>query len=352
MTQQTNTAAPDTAVPQTAMAVAPPQQPARPQQPAAVPFDGDALNPFASGGNYAVALRIAERLSFSTMVPKEYQGENGAQNIIIAMEMASRHRSSLFAVMQSLDIIHGRPSWRASYLIATVNSCGRFKPLRWRKVGQPGTDSWGMVAYTTDKESGEILEGPEVTIAIAKAEQWFQKNGSKWKTLPELMLMYRSAAFWTRLYAPELSLGMMTAEEERDVQDTNGLAQMSAVAQSDAIRSLEQKLRGAAAGQPVVDAEVETAQPAAQQPQAAEQAQPGLVGDKPLVDKPAEPATVKADEAPAIAQQPAAEVKPEPTKKATSAKKPAAARDGTDGSVPADQEPPPGAGDAWEPPVR
>jgi hypothetical protein len=62
--------------------------------------------------------------------------------------------------------------------------------------------------------------GALITIALAKAEGWMSKNGSKWKTMPEQMLMYRAAAFWTRAYAPELSLGMQTAEE---VADTHGI---------------------------------------------------------------------------------------------------------------------------------
>ena len=43
--------------------------------------------------------------------------------------------------------------------------------------------------------------------------------------MPELMLRYRAAAFFARLYAPDITLGMMTAEEaidtaERDVTPT------------------------------------------------------------------------------------------------------------------------------------
>ena len=33
--------------------------------------------------------------------------------------------------------------------------------------------------------------------------------------MPEQMFMYRAAAFWQRIYAPELSLGMQTIDETR-----------------------------------------------------------------------------------------------------------------------------------------
>ena len=51
---------------------------------------------------------------------------------------------------------------------------------------------------------------------MAKDEGWYGKNGSKWKTMPELMLQYRAAAFFQRVYAPEISMGLITREEFDD----------------------------------------------------------------------------------------------------------------------------------------
>ena len=53
---------------------------------------------------------------------------------------------------------------------------------------------------------------------MAKEEGWSTKAGSKWKTMPELMLRYRSATFFGRLYAPEILMGMHSADEVQDVQ--------------------------------------------------------------------------------------------------------------------------------------
>jgi hypothetical protein len=52
---------------------------------------------------------------------------------------------------------------------------------------------------------------------MAKAEGWLTKTGSKWITMPELMLKYRAAAFFGRLYAPEVLMGMQTSEEVIDI---------------------------------------------------------------------------------------------------------------------------------------
>jgi hypothetical protein len=58
-----------------------------------------------------------------------------------------------------------------------------------------------------------------VSIALAKKEGWYAKQGSKWVTMPQQMLMYRAASWFVRAYAPELAMGLQTAEEIRDVYD-------------------------------------------------------------------------------------------------------------------------------------
>jgi hypothetical protein len=173
------------------------------------------INAFSSADAFSTAQRMAKALSSSTLVPAEYRGN--IPNTIIAMELAARIETSPFMVMQNLDVIHGKPSFRSTFLIATVNACGRFTPLRFRFEGQVNTQTWGCRAYAKDREADEECLGALITIGMAKSEGWTSKKGSKWLTMPEQMLMYRAAAFWTRVYAPELSLGMHTREEQEDV---------------------------------------------------------------------------------------------------------------------------------------
>lgn len=174
------------------------------------------VSPFAGDGEaFNTAQRVARALSQSSIVPKEYQGN--MPNVLVAMEYANRLGASVLAVCQNLDVIHGRPSLRSTFLIATVNASGRFSPLRFRFQGTEGQDDWGCRAYATDRETGEECLGPLVTMKMAKDEGWATKNGSKWRTLPELMLMYRSAGFWTRVYAPEISMGLHTSDEVEDM---------------------------------------------------------------------------------------------------------------------------------------
>lgn len=172
---------------------------------------------------------MAKALASSTLVPDAYRGEANLGNCIIALELSQRIGASVMAVMQSMVPIHGKPTWSAAFLIATVNSCGRFSPMRFRWVGKENTDEWGCRAYAVEREGNLELVGALVTIAMAKAEGWYTKNGSKWKTMPEQMLQYRAAAFWTRAYAPEIALGMHTAEEIHDTPEANQIVKPSVV---------------------------------------------------------------------------------------------------------------------------
>jgi len=69
-----------------------------------------------------------------------------------------------------------------------------------------------------------VIKGPTVTLEMAQTEGWATKAGSKWKTMPELMLRYRAAAFFGRLYAPEILMGMQTVEESADIGSTQETA--------------------------------------------------------------------------------------------------------------------------------
>ena len=160
---------------------------------------------------FELVQRQAKALSMSTMIPKDYQ--NNIPNTLVALEMAQRIGASPLMVMQNLHIIHGRPSWSSTFVIAALNACGRFSAMRFE---MDGADKCRAVA--TERETNHVLEGPWVTMQMAKEEGWLNKAGSKWKTMPELMMRYRAAAFFGRLYAPEIMMGMHTEFEVQDMQ--------------------------------------------------------------------------------------------------------------------------------------
>lgn len=185
-----------------------------------------------------------------TMIQAENQTSltKAMANCMIAVDYAMRVGASPMMVMQNVAIIYGRPAPSSKFLIATVNTCGRFNPLQYRfaEKGMLGmvdyTDYvWDnatrskravakqfdgkkvmdieCVAFTTAKGSDKVLESSPVSVRLAIQEGWYTKNGSKWQTMTRQMLMYRAASFWSSAYAPEISMGMKTVEELQDIQD-------------------------------------------------------------------------------------------------------------------------------------
>ncbi len=162
--------------------------------------------------------RVAKCMAMSTLVPKAFQ--NNLPNCIIALNMAGRMNADPLMVCQNLYVVHGTPAWSAQFLIATFNKSGKFSSIRYDFFGAEGQDDWGCRAKATELSTGELLTGPLVTIALAKKEGWYQKGGSKWQTMPEQMLRYRAAAWFVRTIAPEIAMGLQTAEEMRDTYET------------------------------------------------------------------------------------------------------------------------------------
>ncbi len=162
------------------------------------------------------AQRIAKALASSTLIPAQFQGQAGYANCLVALNISRRMGMDPLMVMQNLHIIHGRPSWSSQFIIGLINGCGKFSPLRYDITGKG--DTLACTALATELATGEELRGPEVTMAMAKREGWATKSGSKWATMPDLMIRYRSAAFWGRLYIPELLVGIQTQEEVLDVE--------------------------------------------------------------------------------------------------------------------------------------
>lgn len=169
------------------------------------------LSVFSGEDNFKNAMKMAEQLAKSDMIPAVYKGK--PENCIIALELSNRLKLSPFLVMQNMYIVQGKPSWSSSFIISCINGSGRFTgPLKF----EMDANRTKCRAWAVEKASGEKLVGPLITMEMAQSEGWLNKNGSKWKTMPELMLRYRAAAFFGRLYCPEIINGMLTDDEAQD----------------------------------------------------------------------------------------------------------------------------------------
>ncbi len=197
----------------------------------------NAVSIYSDTTSFENAQRICKMLASSTLVPKEYQ--NNLPNTMIAYEMSVRTGMSVFMVMQNLDIIQGRPSWNSKYVIAALNSCGRFAPLQFEyqdlgdKTVEYNATVWNEKQKSKQATSikihnrscmavsrninGDVIRGPLVTIEMAVKEGWYTKSDSKWPTMPEVMLTYRAAKFFGNIYAPDVLMGMYSSDEVTDI---------------------------------------------------------------------------------------------------------------------------------------
>ncbi|KJK22095.1 hypothetical protein UB46_23550 [Burkholderiaceae bacterium 16] len=245
---------------------------------------------FGSSQSFELMQRAANLLSSSTLVPAAYrkviekldkfgnvkesrENPNALANSVVALNMAQRMGADPLMVMQNLYIVEGRPSWSSQWIIAAVNGCGRFSPLRFdikvlgKKVVERVEIVWEngnrsnvtkkveiidkvAIAWAVERETKERLESPPVTIEMAVKEGWYTKNGSKWQTMDEVMLRYRTASFFGKLYAPELLMGLQSVEEAQDIIDLNPDGSYTVASAS------VDELRGSSRAQPAQPAEV------------------------------------------------------------------------------------------------
>ena len=207
--------------------------------------------------SFELTQRMAKMFSTSSLVPAQFRdtvekynsatrqkelvkNPEALANCAIALDMASRLNANPIMVMQNLYVIEGRPSWSSQWIIACVNKSGRFSPLQFRieDLGEQEVQyeefAWVSgkkqssikkavirnlvcVAHAKSLDTGEVVESAPVSMELAVKEGWYGKNGSKWQTMPEVMLRYRAAAFFGRVYAPDLLMGFQSQDEAEEL---------------------------------------------------------------------------------------------------------------------------------------
>lgn len=171
---------------------------------------------FLDVARFEHAQRVAKMLATSTMIPEHFR--NNVGNCVIALNLAERFMADPFMVMQNVYVVHGRPGLEGKLVIALINQCGKFTPLKFNMAKDNKGNIVSCTAIATHKETKEQLE-QAVTWEMVTKEGWDKKSGSKWLTMPDLMFKYRSATFFARVYCPEVILGMMTTDELFDFID-------------------------------------------------------------------------------------------------------------------------------------
>lgn len=211
-------------------------------------------NQVVAGFGTVEAFELLQRqglmLSKSSMLPDAFK--NNVADCSIALEMSARMGNTVspLSILQSIVPVFGKPTFEAKFIIGLLKArCGyrRFdyemsgevgdagevrRTQKLDRAGKPILDKKGnpiydneiiragrtCLAYAIDRD-GNRLDGVPVSMAMAKVEGWYDKNGSKWQTMPELMLRYRAATFFKNIHCPEITMGFRSTDEAADMVD-------------------------------------------------------------------------------------------------------------------------------------
>lgn len=161
--------------------------------------------------NMEQMMQLAEILSKSTMVPKDFQGNPG--NAYIAMQWGMSLGLDAIQAVQGIAVINGRPSMWGDTLLALVQGSGLLEYIH----EDPTEDGCTCVV----KRKGQ----PELTRTFTKqdaitAKLWNKKgyNGqdTPWITYPKRMMQMRARAFALRDAFADVLRGLSVAEEQQD----------------------------------------------------------------------------------------------------------------------------------------
>jgi hypothetical protein len=167
---------------------------------------------YSSSDTFKLAFQMAQGLSQSTLVPMLFQ--NNPSNCLIALEQANRLNISPLVCMQNLYVVSGKPSFSSSFIIGLINASGKYDmELQFDEEEKDGKP-YACTCWT--ELNGRKVTGIKITMEMAEKEGWLRKNGSKWQTMPQVMLRYRAASFFARMNCPELSIGLYSKEELDD----------------------------------------------------------------------------------------------------------------------------------------
>ena len=163
---------------------------------------------------FGLEQRRATALGKSAFFPNALK--NDVASAVIIYDLANRMGISVMEVAQSIFIIYNKPSFETKFLVARLNDSGKIEGSLRTVMSE---DKKSAYCEATCSITKQVLKGMTYTIDIARAEGLIDKTGSKWKTMPELMLRYRAQSNFINEFYPEIKFGCKTKEE---IEDTDG----------------------------------------------------------------------------------------------------------------------------------
>jgi len=152
------------------------------------------------------AIRFAEVLSKSSIVPKDFSGNPG--NILVAIQWGMELGLQPMQAMQNIAVINGRPALWGDAVIALVKG----SPLCEYVVEEDD----GHTATCRIKRRGEPEQVRTFSVDDAKQAGLLNKSGP-WSQYPKRMRQMRARGFACRDVFPDVLRGMPVAEEVMDI---------------------------------------------------------------------------------------------------------------------------------------
>lgn len=157
--------------------------------------------------NLNEAMQLAEIMSNSEMVPKDFQGKPG--NVLVAVQMGADIGLAPMQAIQNIAVINGRPALWGDAVKAIVLAsplCEKFEET---------IDEATMTAYTKVKRKGHEEKVVSFSQKDAEAAKLWGKAGP-WTNYPKRMLQMRSRGFAARDEFADVLKGLAVAEELQD----------------------------------------------------------------------------------------------------------------------------------------
>ena len=201
---------------------------------------------FASAEAMREMSQVAAVISKSPIVPASFKGDEGG--VLIALDMAQRLNLNPLAVMQNIYMVGNKPAWTGTFYAALITTSGLFRSYNYeeeetgeevKSIGRKNLRC-RVVAVGVD---GNKVCGPWVDYVMAEKDGWSRRNGSKWQTMPELMIRYRAASFFVRTCCPNAAMGLREASEQAEINEIEEEKEARKRQQPDFVRAIRERPR-------------------------------------------------------------------------------------------------------------
>jgi hypothetical protein len=175
---------------------------------------------FLVPANLAEAMKVADILAKSDLVPKDYKGKPG--NVIVAIGWGAEVGLKPLQALQNIAVINGRGSVWGDAALALCMRHPDFEDITETIDGQGDA----RVAKCMVKRKGRTPVERTFSISQAKAANLWGNN--TWKNYPERMLQMRARGFALRDSFPDALRGLYITEELVDLpveREINPVAQ-------------------------------------------------------------------------------------------------------------------------------